>query len=258
MGYSVLRAVFTGGRERPTLQVMAERRDGAAMTVEDCELDQQFGFGAPRRCGSRSPGSYVLEVSSPGIDRPLLRREDYERFAGFEAKIELARPQRRPPPLSRQAFGPRRRRRQAQHRGIDRAAALGRDRPRQARFDRRIDRGDRTAQLKTRNQGTVLWPRKPPPIIPASNCSRSPTPSPATRASTATRCLQAMEQAIQKAGRSKYGQEYDIRAEIDRKSGEIRLMRFREVAEPVSQRGDPDHARRGASRSIPRPRSAIS
>ncbi|HYL33293.1 MAG TPA: transcription termination factor NusA [Stellaceae bacterium] len=45
--------------------------------------------------------------------------------------------------------------------------------------------------------------------------------------------LQAMEQAIQKAGRSKYGLEYDIRAEIDRKSGEIRLMRFREVADPV-------------------------
>jgi N utilization substance protein A len=45
--------------------------------------------------------------------------------------------------------------------------------------------------------------------------------------------LQAMEQAIQKAGRSKYGLEYDIRAEIDRKSGEIRLLRFREVADPV-------------------------
>ena len=45
--------------------------------------------------------------------------------------------------------------------------------------------------------------------------------------------LEAMEQAIQKAGRSKYGQEYDIRAEIDRRSGEIRLMRFREVAEPI-------------------------
>src|SRR5579883_524690 len=43
--------------------------------------------------------------------------------------------------------------------------------------------------------------------------------------------LEAMEQAIQKAGRSKYGQEYDIRAEIDRRSGEIRLMRFREQVE---------------------------
>jgi N utilization substance protein A len=45
--------------------------------------------------------------------------------------------------------------------------------------------------------------------------------------------LEAMEQAIQKAGRSKYGHEHDIRALIDRKSGEIRLMRFREIADPV-------------------------
>src|SRR5271167_1289713 len=45
--------------------------------------------------------------------------------------------------------------------------------------------------------------------------------------------LEAMEQAIQKAGRSKYGLEYDIRAEIDRRNGEIRLLRFREVAEAV-------------------------
>ncbi|MBV9826268.1 MAG: transcription termination/antitermination protein NusA, partial [Alphaproteobacteria bacterium] len=45
--------------------------------------------------------------------------------------------------------------------------------------------------------------------------------------------LEAMEQAIQKAGRSKYGQEYDIRAEIDRKSGEIRLLRFREVVDAI-------------------------
>jgi len=45
--------------------------------------------------------------------------------------------------------------------------------------------------------------------------------------------LDAMEQAIQKAGRSKYGQEYDIRAEIDRQNGEIRLLRFREVADVI-------------------------
>jgi N utilization substance protein A len=47
--------------------------------------------------------------------------------------------------------------------------------------------------------------------------------------------LRAMEQAIEKAGRSKYGLEYDIRAEIDRKNGEIKLMRFREVADPVAE-----------------------
>jgi len=45
--------------------------------------------------------------------------------------------------------------------------------------------------------------------------------------------LEAMEQAVQKAGRSKYGLEYDIRAEIDRRSGEIRLLRFREVVETI-------------------------
>jgi len=45
--------------------------------------------------------------------------------------------------------------------------------------------------------------------------------------------IEAMEQAIQKAGRSKYGQEYDIRAEIDRRNGEIRLLRFREVADAI-------------------------
>ena len=45
--------------------------------------------------------------------------------------------------------------------------------------------------------------------------------------------LEAMEQAIQKAGRSKYGHEHDIRAKIDRKNGEIRLMRFREIVETI-------------------------
>src|ERR1700739_4819792 len=45
--------------------------------------------------------------------------------------------------------------------------------------------------------------------------------------------LEAMKQAIQKAGRSKYGQDYDIRAEIDRRNGEIRLLRFREVAQTI-------------------------
>src|ERR1700760_4582239 len=45
--------------------------------------------------------------------------------------------------------------------------------------------------------------------------------------------LMAMEQAIQKAGRAKYGHEHDIRAEIDRKSGEVRLQRYLQVADPV-------------------------
>ncbi len=64
--------------------------------------------------------------------------------------------------------------------------------------------------------------------------------------------LEAMEQAIQKAGRSKYGHEHDIRANIDRKTGEIRLTRVREVVETGRERGDADPgdlARRSATRT---------
>ena len=90
MGYRVVRAVFTGGRGA-TLQVMAERADGAAMSVDDCSLVSQT-VSALLDVADPIPQSYVLEVSSPGIDRPLFRREDYERFAGFEAKLELQQP----------------------------------------------------------------------------------------------------------------------------------------------------------------------
>lgn len=90
MGYRVVRAVFTGGR-RATLQVMAERADDAAMSVDDCSLVSQT-VSALLDVADPVPQSYVLEVSSPGIDRPLFRREDYERFAGFEAKLELQQP----------------------------------------------------------------------------------------------------------------------------------------------------------------------
>ena len=90
MGYRVVRAAFTGGR-RATLQVMAERADDAAMSVDDCSLVSQT-VSALLDVADPIAESYLLEVSSPGIDRPLFRREDYERFAGFEAKLELQQP----------------------------------------------------------------------------------------------------------------------------------------------------------------------
>jgi ribosome maturation factor RimP len=91
MGYRVVRVAFTGGR-RPTLQVMAERRDDGGMTVEDCAT-LSHTISALLDVADPIADPYQLEVSSPGIDRPLTRREDYERFAGFEAKVELQRPQ---------------------------------------------------------------------------------------------------------------------------------------------------------------------
>jgi ribosome maturation factor RimP len=91
MGYSVVRVAFTGGRTRPTLQIMAERNDNAGMTVEDCETISHT-VSALLDVADPIDSAYQLEISSPGIDRPLTRRGDYERFAGFEAKIDMQRP----------------------------------------------------------------------------------------------------------------------------------------------------------------------
>jgi ribosome maturation factor RimP len=86
MGYELVRVRLTGG-DRPVLQVMAERGDGAAMAVEDC-ADISRSLSALLDAEDPISGAYTLEVSSPGIDRPLTRPVDFERFAGFEARIE--------------------------------------------------------------------------------------------------------------------------------------------------------------------------
>lgn len=86
MGYEVVRVQLTGS-ERPVLQIMAERADRAAMTVEDC-ADISRALSALLDVEDPIAGAYTLEVSSPGIDRPLTRPQDYVRFAGFEAKVE--------------------------------------------------------------------------------------------------------------------------------------------------------------------------
>jgi ribosome maturation factor RimP len=89
LGYRLVR-VKVSALNGTTVQIMAERPDGT-MTVEDCE----------RLSRDLSPAldvedpldrAYNLEVSSPGIDRPLVRRSDFERWAGHVAKVELSRP----------------------------------------------------------------------------------------------------------------------------------------------------------------------
>ncbi|MDR3424266.1 MAG: ribosome maturation factor RimP [Alphaproteobacteria bacterium] len=90
-GYDFVRAQITGGGKYAALQIMAERKDGVGMTVEDCagisrtvsELIEADAGLADR---------YDLEVSSPGIDRPLVKLQDYARFAGHVAKVELNAP----------------------------------------------------------------------------------------------------------------------------------------------------------------------
>jgi ribosome maturation factor RimP len=90
MGYSVVRVRYSGG-DRPVLQIMAERSADGTMSIDDCaEVSQTVS--ALLDVEDPIPGSYNLEVSSPGVDRPLVKIADFERFAGFEAKVELSHP----------------------------------------------------------------------------------------------------------------------------------------------------------------------
>lgn len=91
MGYRLVRVAVTGGRRAQVLQVMAERIDEQPMSVDDC-TQVTHTVSALLDVADPIEHAYVLEVSSPGIDRPLVRREDYERFRGYEAKLELAAP----------------------------------------------------------------------------------------------------------------------------------------------------------------------
>jgi len=89
MGFHLVRVRFGGGR-RPVLQIMAERHDGT-MSIDDC-ADLSRALSALLDVEDPVPGEYELEVSSPGIDRPLTRPGDYVRFAGFEARVETHAP----------------------------------------------------------------------------------------------------------------------------------------------------------------------
>ena len=96
LGYELVRVAFLGGSSDPTLQVMAERLDTRQLDLGDCEqisrrLSQLFD-GLEAEGHDPIEGSYRLEVSSPGIDRPLTRASDYKDWAGHEARITLAEP----------------------------------------------------------------------------------------------------------------------------------------------------------------------
>ena len=88
-GYRLVRLRLMGGKTK-TLQIMAERPDGT-MNVEDCA---KLSHALLDFIEAEDPleGEYELEVSSPGIDRPLTRLMDFSRYAGHEAKLELLAP----------------------------------------------------------------------------------------------------------------------------------------------------------------------
>lgn len=90
LGYELVR-VLVLGRERPTVQVMADRADGSMINVEDCERITH-AIGAVLDVDDPLPGAWTLEVSSAGIDRPLTRVKDWVRFAGHLARVEMLAP----------------------------------------------------------------------------------------------------------------------------------------------------------------------
>ncbi len=88
-GFRLVR-VAVSGREGKTLQIMAERPDGT-LTIADCEAISKE-ISPLLDVHDPIAGSYHLEVSSPGIDRPLVRPSDFEVWSGYEAKIEVTQP----------------------------------------------------------------------------------------------------------------------------------------------------------------------
>ena len=89
-GYDVVRLRLMGGEKQRRLQIMAERPADGDMNVEDCA---RLSRAISEVLDAADPiaGEYLLEVSSPGVDRPLTRLKDFETFEGHEARLELDR-----------------------------------------------------------------------------------------------------------------------------------------------------------------------
>ncbi|MDQ8756026.1 ribosome maturation protein RimP [Sphingosinicella sp. LHD-64] len=92
-GLALVRVMMIGGKDDPTLQVMAERPDTRQLDLADCERLSRRLSDALDALEARGEdpieGGYRLEVSSPGIDRPLTRMKDFDDWAGHEARLNL-------------------------------------------------------------------------------------------------------------------------------------------------------------------------
>ena len=91
MGLDLVRVAMIGGKSDPTLQIMAERPDTRQLTIDDCETLSRKLSDILDEADPIEEG-YRLEVSSPGIDRPLTRRSDFADWTGHEARIKFVEP----------------------------------------------------------------------------------------------------------------------------------------------------------------------
>lgn len=88
MGYEIVRILVVGS-QRPRLQIMAERKDGSGIDVEDCASISR-AVSALMDVEEPIKDAFTLEVSSPGIDRPLTRLKDYAAWSGHQVRVEMA------------------------------------------------------------------------------------------------------------------------------------------------------------------------
>ena len=89
-GYAIVRLRLMGGEHQRRLQIMAERPSDGDMNVEDCARRSR-AISEIMDAADPIAGEYTLEVSSPGVDRPLTRLSDFETYEGYEARLELDR-----------------------------------------------------------------------------------------------------------------------------------------------------------------------
>ncbi len=92
MGFRLVRLALMGEARKLTLQIMAEPKDNSAMNVDHC-ADLSRAISAILDVEDPISTAYSLEVSSPGVERPLMRSEDFARFSGNQVRIETAEPQ---------------------------------------------------------------------------------------------------------------------------------------------------------------------
>ena len=239
LGFRLVR-VKVSGRDGGTVQIMAERPSGE-MSVEDCATISRR-LSPVLDAYDPMPGQYRLEVSSPGIDRPLVRPSDFALWAGHEAKIEL-----------NELVDGRKR-----FRGLIEGVAKtevrlkieleGKDEP---VIDRPSLLAHQRSEARRRQASTALRAR---PCGQEARTLRLEAKEMAQAGVSANRLellqiadavareksidrqvvITAMEDAIQKAAKSRYGSENEIKAEVDPKTGEIRLARLLEVVETVT------------------------
>ena len=237
LGFRLVR-VKVSGRDGGTVQIMAERPSGE-MSVEDCATISRR-LSPVLDAYDPMPGQYRLEVSSPGIDRPLVRPSDFALWAGHEAKIELSElvdgRKRFRGLIEGVAKTEVRLKIELEGKAepvIDRPSLLAHQRSEARRRRRRLQtrpcgQEARTLRLEAKEMAQAG--------VSANRLELLQIADAVAREKSIDRqvVITAMEDAIQKAAKSRYGSENEIKAEVDPKTGEIRLARLLEVVETVT------------------------